>query len=103
MAPAELHIELVWSPAEGDVQQAVFTVAPGTTVGQALALQQVVVGQLKVGVWGRIRALETLLQDRDRIEVYRPLTVDPMEGRPWLRRRQMLRPRSVASVGPNLP
>lgn len=94
MAPAELHIELVWSPSEGDVRQAVFTVAPGTTVGQALARQQVAVGQLKVGVWGRIRALETLLQDRDRIEVYRPLTVDPMEGR---RRRQEARGQRIVS------
>ena len=36
---------------------------------------------LKIGVWGRIKPLETILRDRDRIEVYRPLTVDPKEAR----------------------
>ena len=94
MAPAELHIELVWSPAAGDVRQAAFSVAPGTTLGQALESQQLAVGALKVGIWGRIRTLDTLLQDRDRIEVYRPLTVDPMEGR---RRRYEARGQRIVS------
>lgn len=37
--------------------------------------------QFRVGIWGRVRPLETPLRERDRIEVYRPLTVDPMEAR----------------------
>jgi hypothetical protein len=36
---------------------------------------------LKVGVWGRLRPLDACLRERDRIEVYRPLTVDPKEAR----------------------
>ena len=35
----------------------------------------------KIGVWGRLRPLDTPLRARDRIEVYRPLTVDPKEAR----------------------
>ena len=36
---------------------------------------------LRIGIWGRLRPLGTLLRERDRIEIYRPLTVDPMEAR----------------------
>lgn len=36
---------------------------------------------LRIGIWGRVRPLSTLLRERDRIEVYRPLTVDPKEAR----------------------
>ncbi|HAZ61284.1 MAG TPA: RnfH family protein [Gammaproteobacteria bacterium] len=36
---------------------------------------------LAVGVWGRARALEQLLADGDRVEIYRPLTCDPRQAR----------------------
>lgn len=36
---------------------------------------------LRIGIWGRVRPLSTVLRERDRIEVYRPLTVDPKEAR----------------------
>lgn len=95
MALAEsLRIELVWSPAAGDVRQAELTVAAGTTVGQVLAARQVSVDGLKVGIWGRLRALDTVLHDRDRIEVYRPLTIDPMAAR---RRRYEARGERIVS------
>jgi putative ubiquitin-RnfH superfamily antitoxin RatB of RatAB toxin-antitoxin module len=35
----------------------------------------------KVGVYGRLCALDDPLQDGDRVEVYRPLTADPKEAR----------------------
>lgn len=34
-----------------------------------------------VGVWGKKVKLDTLLRDQDRIEVYRPLRVDPKVAR----------------------
>jgi hypothetical protein len=34
-----------------------------------------------MGVWGRAREAESPLRDRDRVEIYRPLTVDPKEAR----------------------
>lgn len=34
-----------------------------------------------VGVFAKLRPLATLLQDGDRVEVYRPLKVDPREAR----------------------
>ncbi|PJI97127.1 hypothetical protein CLU85_1896 [Acidovorax sp. 69] len=34
-----------------------------------------------VGIWGRVVGLNTVLQHLDRVEVYRPLTVDPKVAR----------------------
>jgi putative ubiquitin-RnfH superfamily antitoxin RatB of RatAB toxin-antitoxin module len=36
---------------------------------------------LRIGIWGRLRAPTAPLRDRDRVELYRPLTVDPKEAR----------------------
>lgn len=35
----------------------------------------------KVGVYGKLVKLDTLLHERDRVEVYRPLIADPKESR----------------------
>ncbi|KAB2837415.1 MAG: RnfH family protein [Burkholderiales bacterium] len=35
----------------------------------------------KVGVFGKLVKLDTILHDRDRIEIYRPLLADPKEIR----------------------
>jgi uncharacterized protein len=34
-----------------------------------------------LGVWGRRQPLDAPLRDRDRVELYRPLQVDPKEAR----------------------
>jgi uncharacterized protein len=36
---------------------------------------------VKVGIWGTVAEPETRLRDGDRIEVYRPLEVDPKRAR----------------------
>ncbi len=38
-------------------------------------------GTLSVGVFGRLRSLDDPLRDGDRVEIYRPLQVDPKEAR----------------------
>ncbi|MEJ6000119.1 RnfH family protein [Paucibacter soli] len=77
-------VELVWSPARGEVCHRLLRLAAGSTVAQALSacpdFPGLAPGQ-KVGVWGRLQGLDTLLRPRDRIEIYRPLTVDPKEAR----------------------
>jgi len=35
----------------------------------------------RVGVFGKLRALDAGVRNLDRIEIYRPLTADPMESR----------------------
>ncbi len=37
--------------------------------------------QQKIGIFGKVKAADTLLRDGDRIEVYRPLQADPKETR----------------------
>lgn len=35
----------------------------------------------RVGVFGKLKTLDSVLHDGDRIEIYRPLQADPMESR----------------------
>lgn len=35
----------------------------------------------RVGVWGKLKTLDTVLRERDRVEVCRPLIADPKESR----------------------
>ena len=34
-----------------------------------------------VGIWGKAAALDQVLRERDRVEIYRPLAVDPKQAR----------------------
>lgn len=70
------------------MQQRWLEVEEGATLESALrgcadfmAAQTQPLDQLRIGIWGRLRPLDAALRERDRIEVYRPLTVDPMEAR----------------------
>lgn len=63
-------------------------VPKGTTIGAAIELSGVYArapslqaGCLTVGIWNRVVGLEQVLNEGDRIEIYRPLSVDPKEGR----------------------
>ena len=35
----------------------------------------------RVGLWNKLKTFETVVNDRDRIEIYRPLIADPMDAR----------------------
>ncbi|XHS76931.1 RnfH family protein [Burkholderiaceae bacterium UC74_6] len=82
-----MRVELVWSPEAGDVRHVWLEVQEGASIEQALrgcaafADQLPRLLELKIGIWGCVRPLMTLLRERDRIEVYRELTVDPKEAR----------------------
>jgi putative ubiquitin-RnfH superfamily antitoxin RatB of RatAB toxin-antitoxin module len=60
----------------------------GTTIEQAIQLCGLLNGfpdtdfkQLKVGIYSKIKTPETVLRELDRVEIYRPLEVDPMTAR----------------------
>lgn len=79
-----MRVELVWSPTAGDVQHRWLEVEEGATIESALRACADFgwpLELLRIGIWGRVRPLDTPLRDRDRIEVYRLLTVDPKEAR----------------------
>ena len=74
---------------------------PGATVLQALqasglaaAFPDLDLREAGVGIWGRKARLEQLLRDRDRVEVYRPLMVDPK-----LARRERFRKQGARAAG----
>jgi uncharacterized protein len=82
------RVELVWTPRAGDVQHRWLEVEEGATLEATLracpdfmAAQTRPLEELRIGIWGRVRPLGTPLRERDRIEVYRPLTVDPKQAR----------------------
>ncbi|MET0335054.1 MAG: RnfH family protein [Rhizobacter sp.] len=89
MASVEpLRVEVVYSPEAGQVESWSFTLPPGSTVSEAIERSGVLsryselsLPLLSVGVWGATRSLQDLLRDRDRVELYRPLKVDPKEAR----------------------
>jgi putative ubiquitin-RnfH superfamily antitoxin RatB of RatAB toxin-antitoxin module len=63
-------------------------VAPGTTIGQAVEASGVLacfpeinLVTQPVGIYGKKKTLETVLRERDRIEIYRPLVADPKDSR----------------------
>jgi putative ubiquitin-RnfH superfamily antitoxin RatB of RatAB toxin-antitoxin module len=91
MASAEagvLSIELVFAESPQRLHRLALTVPAGATVADALRasgwrdlLGAGVLDGLKLGVWGRLCDPQAVLRDRDRIELYRPLQVDPKEAR----------------------
>jgi uncharacterized protein len=94
MARAEaLRVEVVYCPRPGEVDRSELQLPPGSTLAQALEasglLQRhgLAAEAVRAGVWCRAAAPETALRDLDRVELYRPLQVDPKEAR-RLRYRQ---------------
>lgn len=49
--------------------------------GLVAAHPEVDFGSLKLGIWAKLAKPETVLRDRDRVEIYRPLIADPKEVR----------------------
>ena len=64
-------------------------VPPGTTALEAVTLSkldevfdELVIGpDLKIGVWGKVTTADRVLAAGERVEIYRPLLVDPKEVR----------------------
>jgi putative ubiquitin-RnfH superfamily antitoxin RatB of RatAB toxin-antitoxin module len=83
-----IEIVMAYSPAAREVYEEVLQLPAGTTLAQALQGSRLAaqfpaldLAQAPVGVWGRKASREMVLRDRDRVEVYRPLRVDPKVAR----------------------
>lgn len=86
----QLRVTLAHSPRAGVVHEVQLWLPPGATLRSAidaaggwafLGYADEETGASMVGVWGRAAAPEQLLEDGDRVECYRPLTVDPKVAR----------------------
>ncbi|WP_136417313.1 MULTISPECIES: RnfH family protein [Oxalobacteraceae] len=49
--------------------------------GMLRDLPEIDLAVCRVGVYGKLKALDTVLRDGDRVEIYRPLIADPKESR----------------------
>ncbi len=82
-----LRIEVVFCPQPGHCDRVSLRLPAGTTLADALRSSGLLerhalaLAGLRVGVWCKPREPEALLRDLDRVEIYRPLTVDPKEAR----------------------
>lgn len=86
-----IEVELVFSPAARIVERLPLRLPAGATLADALAaagdrLPPAAAGWT-MGVWGRRANAGRVLRSGDRVELYRPLTVDPKQAR-RLRQRE---------------
>jgi len=85
---AALEVAVAYSPAPESVDLVHLQLPSGSTVADALRASGLLerhglmlTDELVCGVWAKIHPLEHRLRDGDRVEVYRPLRVDPKEAR----------------------
>ncbi len=88
MSEHHLRVTVVYSPAAREVQEVCLELTAPCSVLAALqqsgllaVFPEIDSLQTAVGVWGRKAGLDQLLRDQDRVEVYRPLRVDPKVAR----------------------
>lgn len=83
----KLHIEVAY--AKPDEQSLiVISVPEGTSALQAVELSgllkkypEIDLAQNKLGIFGKLCKGDTILREKDRVEIYRPLIADPKEVR----------------------
>lgn len=88
MGDATLRIQAAYSPSPEQLDLVTLSVPNGATVGDALKASGLLERHgltldtsLVCGVWSKIRPVDHPLREGDRVEVYRPLRVDPKEAR----------------------
>ena len=96
-----VRVVVAYSPEPREVHEWPVVLAPQATVrdaleasGLAAAFAGLDVKSAMVGVWGRMARLDQGLRDGDRVEIYRPLKVDPK-----LARRERFRRQGVRAAG----
>ncbi|MFM0044871.1 RnfH family protein [Paraburkholderia sediminicola] len=97
---ARLSIEVCYALANEQTLIAV-ELPEGATLQQALDASgilrrypQIDLGTQKVGVFGKLKPLDAVLADHDRVEIYRPLLVDPKLSR----QRRVEKTRKAGSI-----
>lgn len=85
---ALLRVTVVYSPAARQLHEIQLVVPEGAMAWQALAESGVALlfpnlelSTAVLGIWGRKSTPDQVLRDQDRLEIYRPLTVDPKVAR----------------------
>ena len=83
-----VRVSVAFSPSVGRAFEVALELPAPATALEAIRASGVFVrhpelglGEPLLGVWGRACAPDALLADGDRVEIYRPLTMDPNEAR----------------------
>ncbi len=83
-----IAVEVVVAPAPHCIDRVALVLPAGATVQDALDASGIAsrlpvqaMAALRLGLWGRLCEPQTVLRERDRVELYRPLQVDPKEAR----------------------
>lgn len=83
-----MKITVVYSPAPRVVHAVELQMPAGATVADAIAqvqkleaFAQITWDSVSLGVWNHKAKLQQVLNDHDRLEIYRPLRVDPKVAR----------------------
>lgn len=86
-AEGTIRVEVAYALPERQTLLAV-TLPAGSTAGEAIEASgvcerhpEIDLAQQSVGVFGQVTGLDTALGDGDRVEIYRPLKVDPKQAR----------------------
>lgn len=82
-------IQLEVTYAKPERQEVVSLRLPaGSTIKQAIEASglmarypEIDLAKAKVGIYGKLSRMDTVVRDRDRVELYRPLIADPKEVR----------------------
>jgi putative ubiquitin-RnfH superfamily antitoxin RatB of RatAB toxin-antitoxin module len=96
-----MKVAVAFSPRSGVALELSLEVPPAATAidairasGLAERFPEFDLSVATLGVWGRACLPQTSLQEGDRVEVYRPLTMDPNEARRLRARRLRERKRA---------
>ncbi len=100
-----MKIVVTYAPAQRSAEEWLLDLPEGSSVQMALELsgvqtafsdipERLARGDLCLGIWGRSCSADQVLNDQDRVEIYRPLRVDPKVAR-----RERFRGQGVKRAG----
>ena len=82
-----LAVEVAYARPEQQLIKSL-QVAPGTTLLQAIIQADIAaqfsdidLANVKAGIFGKVQPLDSVLQNGDRVEIYRALKIDPKQQR----------------------
>jgi putative ubiquitin-RnfH superfamily antitoxin RatB of RatAB toxin-antitoxin module len=88
VATGTITVEVVWCPSPRNIKSQTLDLAKACTAQQAVAIAAPALGLgpddlkgLSLAIWNIKSSGQTQLQSTDRVEVLRPLTVDPKVAR----------------------
>ncbi len=87
-SPLPLRVSVACSACCGDAVEVTVSLVAGSTALDALRASgllerfpEIDISAQSVGLWARPCQLDSAVSDGDRVEIYRPLQVDPKEAR----------------------